>query len=99
MEAIFSLSNLVAMPFWVLLIVLPRWRVTSRIIGSPWIAAPFAGIYAMLVLPRLPLLLPAVFRPELGGIAALLGTLDGATIAWVHFLAFDLLVGRWIYLD
>jgi hypothetical protein len=23
----------------------------------------------------------------------------GATIAWVHFLAFDLFVARWIYLD
>lgn len=29
----------------------------------------------------------------------LLGSSTGATIAWIHFLAFDLLVGRWIYLD
>jgi hypothetical protein len=28
-----------------------------------------------------------------------LGSPAGATIAWVHFLAFDLFVGRWIYLD
>jgi hypothetical protein len=29
----------------------------------------------------------------------MLGSPEGATIAWVHFLAFDLFVGRWIYLD
>jgi hypothetical protein len=32
-------------------------------------------------------------------IAKLLSSEIGATIAWVHFLAFDLFVGRWIYLD
>lgn len=42
---------------------------------------------------------PAVSSPTLAGIAALLGTPDGATIAWAHFLAFDLFVGRWTYLD
>ena len=29
----------------------------------------------------------------------MLGTPEGATVAWVHFLAFDLFVGRWVYLD
>jgi hypothetical protein len=29
----------------------------------------------------------------------MLGSPEGATVAWVHFLAFDLFVGRWIYLD
>jgi hypothetical protein len=42
---------------------------------------------------------PAVSRPTLGGVAALLGSPAGATIAWAHFLAFDLFVGRWIHLD
>ena len=32
-------------------------------------------------------------------IARLLGTSAGATAAWAHFLAFDLFVGRWAYLD
>ena len=36
---------------------------------------------------------------SLAPIARLLGTPAGATIAWAHFLAFDLLVGRWAYLD
>jgi hypothetical protein len=32
-------------------------------------------------------------------VANLLGSPEGAIIAWIHFLAFDLFVGRWIYLD
>lgn len=51
------------------------------------------------ILPRIAEILPAVVGPELTAIASLLGTPAGATIAWVHFLAFDLLIGRWIYLD
>jgi hypothetical protein len=26
-----------------------------------------------------------------------LGTPEGATIAWAHFIAWDLFIGRWIY--
>jgi len=33
------------------------------------------------------------------GMRTLFGTGAGTTLAWVHFLAFDLFVGRWIYLD
>ena len=56
-------------------------------------------LYAALVLPRLAEAFPALFSPTLDGIAALLGSPAGATIAWAHFLAFDLFVGRWSYLD
>lgn len=99
MEQIFSLSSLTVMPFWLLMIAAPHWRITRRLIASPLVALPPALIYAALVLPRVGEVLPAVLSPELSGIAALLGTPAGATIAWVHFLAFDLFVGRWIYLD
>jgi Domain of unknown function (DUF4281) len=98
-EAIFSLSSLLVMPFWALMILLPRWRWTHRILRSPLVILPPALLYGALVLPRLAEVFPAVSSPTLAGIAALLGTPAGATIAWAHFLAFDLFVGRWIYLD
>jgi len=99
MERLFELSNLLVTPFWLAMILAPRWRVTERLLRGPvGILAP-AFIYALLVLPRLGELLPVVGRPELGAVAALLATPPGATIAWAHFLAFDLFVGRWIYLD
>jgi hypothetical protein len=98
METAFLLSNLVIMPFWLLMIVLPRWRWTQRIIQSPLIVLPPAILYVVLVLPRLSELLPQLASPALNSIAALLGTPTGATIGWIHFLAFDLFVGRWAYL-
>ena len=99
MAALFSVANLLVLPFWLLMIALPRWRWTERILRSPLVAVPPAVLYAALVLPRLPELLPAVANPTLADIAALLGTDQGATVAWLHFLAFDLLIGRWAYLD
>lgn len=98
-ETIFSLSSLLVMPFWLLLIFLPRWRVTERLLAGPWTAVPAALLYAGLVLPRFLTIFTAVSNPTLAGITTLLGDPSGATIAWVHFLAFDLFVARWVYLD
>lgn len=99
MNTIFETSSYFVMPFWFLMIFLPRWRWTHRIVSSPWICAAPAVIYAWLVVPRFLEIMAAVLRPTLVGIAGLLGSEAGATIGWVHFLAFDLFVGRWIYLD
>ena len=99
MDLLFPASNLLVLPIWALMILLPRWRWTARIIRSPLVSAAPTLLYAALVLPRLGVIWPAVSRPTLSGVAALLGSPTGATIAWVHFLAFDLFVGRWIYLD
>lgn len=99
MDTTFQLSNLLVMPFWFLMLLLPHWRWTQRIMSSLWSVVPAALLYAMLVLPNLFGLLGELASPTLSSIAALLGTPSGATIGWVHFLAFDLFVGRWAYLD
>jgi len=99
METLFKLSSLAVLPFWALMIFLPRWRVTKRLMSSPLVCAAPAAFYGALVIPRFVEVWRAVSSPELSGIAALLGSPVGATVAWLHFLAFDLFVGRWIYLD
>ena len=98
-DILFSLSNILTMPFWLLMILLPTWRWTERLMQSVWTVAPAALAYVILVLPGMLSLLPLLANPQLGTIAALLGTPAGATIGWIHFLAFDLFVGRWAYLD
>jgi hypothetical protein len=98
----FQAGNWVVLPFWALAILAPGWRWTARVLGSPWIAAPAALLYAGLLLPQLPAVLPLLLNPagpQLSDIAAGLGTPAGATVAWIHLLAFDLFTGRWIYLD
>jgi hypothetical protein len=95
----FRIASLSVIPFWALMVLAPRWRGTARAVASPLIAAVPVLVYAGLVGPRLAALAPALARPELTDIARLLGTPMGATIAWAHFLALDLLAGRWIFLD
>jgi hypothetical protein len=99
MERLFEWSSLAVMPFWAMMILLPRAQVTARVMRGPVGPALFALLYAALVLPRFGALLPVLMQPELPSVAALLGSPEGATIAWVHFLSFDLFVGRWAYLD
>ena len=99
MEQLFSISNMLALPFWLLMIAFPHWRWTRRLLASPLIAVPPVIVYAAVVLPRAAEVLAAVVNPTLPGISRLLGTPAGTTAAWAHFLAFDLFVGRWAYLD
>lgn len=106
-KQLFQLSNVIVMPFWLLMIFLPNWKVTRRVMQSPWVAAPPAIIYVMLIARSM----AAGDTSENGGdmrdlanptpqsIARLLGTPQGAATGWAHFVAFDLLVGRWVYLD
>ena len=99
MSQTFTFSFLLVAPFWFLMVLLPTWHGTTRVMRSPWVAVPAALLYTALVLPRLAEVLGTVASPTLEGVASLLATPVGVTIAWVHFLTFDLFVGRWIYLD
>lgn len=99
MDTVFSFSFLLVAPFWLMMIVLPHWSWTRRLMQSLLVVVPAAVLYALLVLPRLGEVFVEVVNPTLAGIALLLGSPAGGTIAWAHFLAFDLFVGRWVYLD
>lgn len=99
METLFNLSNLIALPFWLLMILLPHWGWTRRITATLWPILILSVIYAALLFSQLSGEVGSLLNPTLDGIAGLLGTPAGAAVGWVHFLAFDLFVGRWAYLD
>jgi ABA4-like protein len=99
MDRIFAASSLLVFPFWFLMIFLPKWGFTRKVIGSVFIVVPAALLYVGLVLPRIHIILPAVIIPEISEISRLLAMPDGTTLAWVHFLTFDLFVGRWVYVE
>ncbi len=99
METLFQTSNLLSLPFWALMIFLPRWRWTRRIMESLWPIVLFALLYAVLILPQLGGALGSLLNPTLSGIIALLSKPEAMMAGWAHYLAFDLFVGRWAYLD
>ena len=99
MNTIFSLSSLLVMPFWFLMIFLPRWKYTKTLIASPFIIVPAALLYAFVIIPNIGTTFMLLLNPNLESVSKLLGSSSGATIGWVHFLAFDLFVGRYAYLE
>ncbi|MBK8837052.1 MAG: DUF4281 domain-containing protein [Anaerolineae bacterium] len=99
LETLFGLSNLFVLPFWGLMIFAPGWRWTTNIMRSLLPFAALGALYAILLISQIGGAAGALLSPSAAGIAALLGTPAGATVGWIHFLAFDLFVGRWAYLD
>ena len=96
-ETIFSLLNLLALIGWLLLIVLPRWRWTVRVVQSGAVSLVFAAVYLVLILVSLPG--PEGGFSSLAGVRRLFENDYALTAGWAHYLAFDLFVGSWILGD
>jgi hypothetical protein len=88
---VFSIANTVAALQWILLIVLPRWKITQWLIKHPVVPLLLAAIYCVYI--------AGFFSIEGGGFNSieevrLLFANDRLLLAgWVHYLAFDLLIG------
>ena len=94
LDALFGIGNLVAITGWIVLILIPTWRNLAQIIAGAIIPVLLALAYTALI---------GVWwsRGE-GGF----GSLDDVALlfqsrplllaGWLHYLAFDLLVGAWV---
>jgi len=97
LDTVFALSPLLVLPFWVLIIFLPNWQWTVSIVSSPWIVAPVALLFSVLLLPHMAEVFTGM--PTLESKAALFSTDRWATVVWTHIMALDLFAARWVYLD
>jgi hypothetical protein len=90
---IFSIANGVAVCGWLLLIVLPRKKWATQVVAGVAIPAVFAGLYSIVIAIN--------FAGSDGGFSSLpdverLFSNRWLLLAgWLHYLAFDLLVGSW----
>ena len=96
-EQTFSVANTIALFAWVLMLAMNRQRwVLDTLIGCI-VPAMFAAIYTAIVV--------SVWRSSSGGfsslagVAALFGNRWLLLAGWIHYLAFDLLIGRWELID
>lgn len=97
---LFDGANLFVLPFWTLIIFLPNWDVTRKVISSPWPFITLAGLYIYLLIVAItPESAQALANPKLPDIARFFAAEGAAAVGWVHFLVMDLFVGRWIYLE
>ncbi|HLL73173.1 MAG TPA: ABA4-like family protein [Pyrinomonadaceae bacterium] len=92
-EKIFSICTTLVLPGWLLLIFLPRWRWTARIIAACVLPLALAVVYVIIVAVH--------FGHSEGGFGSLaeVGQLFrnpySLLAGWIHYLAFDLFVGAW----
>jgi len=94
-EQVFSIANMMAMPMWILMITLPNWKATRLLIDYKVIPLLLSVIYAIYIF----LSIQSGGGLDFGSLGSVmqLFTVKNAVIAgWVHYLAFDLLIGMWM---
>jgi hypothetical protein len=92
-EQLFSLCGALVLPGWLLLVFLPRWKWTARLVCPVLIPLPLALVYLWLVATTLGRT-PGDFN-SLAGVAQLFQNPRALLAGWIHYLAFDLFVGSW----
>jgi hypothetical protein len=95
---LFNLANLYGMFFWALIILIPNWRFTQKIMHSLLFFLPLIGLYIYYLFATLDSESVAILaNPRLANIALFFSEEGAAGAGWVHFLIVDLFLGRWIY--
>ena len=90
---IFSIANFLALSCWLLLAVLPGKKWVSAVVTGVAVPALFAAIYSVII--------ALTFSTAEGGfsslseVARLFSNPWLLLAGWIHYLAFDLLVGTW----
>lgn len=94
LDAAFALASQLAVLGWLSLILLPRWRGVSALLAGLLVPAALSLLYVALI---------AVHWhgaeggfSTLGDVAALFASKPLLLAGWLHYLAFDLLLGNWI---
>ena len=90
---VFSIANGMAVVAWLMLIVLPRQRWVTGVLAPVAMPSVFAAIYVAIIATQ--------WKGSAGGFSSLpaVATLFSQPwlllAGWVHYLAFDLIVGSW----
>lgn len=86
---------------WALMILLPGWSVTKRLVEWAAFPAALALIYVVGAVAVLAETGPGIVADfgSAEGVVAILSRPDVALVAWIHILAFDHLVGVAIFRD
>ena len=92
---IFSLSNTTAMVMWLFMLLLPKWRITGLLIDYKIVPIALSMLYAIYIFQAMQI--HGFF--DFGSLSAVMELFTEQNLAlagWVHYLAFDLLIGMWI---
>jgi hypothetical protein len=101
LNLLYTLSLLVPLPFWALMILFPRQRLAQQAMESYLGALILGGMYTLTLFGAL---ISGIGRIPIdfgspAGLAAMLADPAMALVIWLHVVAVDLAVGYWIYTD
>lgn len=99
--AMFWISSILIIPFWSLMWFMPQHELTRRFVGDiRWSVLPLLIPYVILALPNAPNILitfaSQMPTPEI--VVDLFQDEEVIVLGWLHFLAFDLFIGRYVWL-
>jgi len=92
---VFSIASMITMPMWILMIFLSKWKVTRFLIDFKVIPLALAFIYAVYIFQAIQIGGMMDFG-SLKSVMALFTEENAVLAGWVHYLAFDLLIGMWM---
>ena len=92
---LFEIVQWIALPGWLLLVIVPRWKWTQTI-SVALLPAILGAIYLVLFIQYFGQVAEGFEAfGSLAGVKSAL-SIDGILLAgWIHYLAFDLFVGSW----
>ncbi|WP_299213673.1 ABA4-like family protein [uncultured Dokdonia sp.] len=92
---VFSIAGMITMPMWILMILLPKWKVTRFFIDYKVIPLALSAVYAVYIFKAIHIG-GAMDFGSLDAVMALFTEQNAVLAGWVHYLAFDLVVGMWM---
>ncbi len=97
-EAAFGFVQLLPLPLWFVWVLLPRSRAARYLARADWPWGVLALAYLICFVTAIATggRIGADSFGSLSGMMALFDSPWGALTAWVHYLCFDTLVGRWM---
>ena len=99
-DLIFSITSIYALLMWLILAFAPRHA--AILTGLFYVGIGLlASTYAVIIIPLMTGIIDGGSggSPDfttLAGVQKLLASPGGATVGWIHYLAFDLFVGLWV---
>ena len=92
---VFSIANIMVFPMWIMMIVLPNWKATRFLINFKVIPIVLSLLYAFYIISSI-IEGPSMDFGSLNAVMQLFTIEDAVLGGWLHYLAFDLLVGMWM---
>src|SRR5690349_11684135 len=105
LDLLFVLVNLIPLPFWVLMILLPRRQFTRRVMDNYLVFLLLGALYVFTMVGAIVAGIDVAARgagsavnfTTAGGLAAAFSSPAAALVVWVHMVTMDLIGGHWMY--